>query len=174
MILEKMRSCLGKLELGIWSYGWIRLLGPSGPSVVFRPKTPRSGYFLRFHHFIAFFSWFWKKWGPVCENWNYGSGLMAGHVFWAQVAQVWQLGPKIRTFFEISSFYCIDLMILDKMRSCLWKLELRFSTNGLISPLPKVLGPNCPKLGFRPQTPNVKALGSEIFFMSSSIKFCIK
>ena len=34
--------------------------------------------------------------------------------------------------------------------------------------------PNCPKLIFRPQNPNVRALGSEKFFMSSSIKLCIK
>ena len=42
-------------------------------------------------------------------------------------------------------------MILEKMRSCLRKLEPGFLTNGLISPLPKALGPNCPKLVFRPQ-----------------------
>ena len=36
------------------------------------------------------------------------------------------------------------------------------STNGcLISLLPKALGPNCPKLVFRPQTPNFRALESE-------------
>ena len=65
-------------------------------------------------------------------------------------------------------------MTMEKMRSCSWKLELGFPTNGLISPFPKALGPNCPKLVFRPQMPNVKALGSKIFFLSSSIKFCIK
>ena len=40
-------------------------------------------------------------------------------------------------------------MVLEKIRSCLWKLELGFLTNGLISPLSNVLGPNCPKLGFK-------------------------
>ena len=64
-------------------------------------------------------------------------------------------------------------MILEKMRSCLRKLEPGFS-NALISPLPKALGPNYPKLVFRPQTPNARALGSESFFKSSSIKCCIK
>ena len=29
MILDKMRSCLRKLELGFWTYGLIRLLAPS-------------------------------------------------------------------------------------------------------------------------------------------------
>ena len=50
-------------------------------------------------------------------------------------------------------------------------MELGLSTNGLISPLPKALGLNCPKPVFRPQTPNGRALGSEHFFMSSSIQF---
>ena len=110
MILEQMRSYLWKLELGFWTYGWIRLLGPSGPNVVSRPRTTRSG-----------------------------------------------------RFFETSSFYCIYLMIVEKMRSCLWKLGLGFSTNSLISPLPKVLGPNCPELGFRSQTKR-QSFGIWIFF----------
>ena len=61
-------------------------------------------------------------------------------------------------------------MILEKMISCLWKLEPGFQTYGLI----RLLGPSCPKLVFRPQTPNVTALGSKNFLMSSSIKFCMK
>ena len=55
------------------------------------------------------------------------------------------------------------------MSSCLWKLEKGLWTYGLISSL----GLNCPKLVF-PQTPDVTALGCNIFFMSSSIKFCMK
>ena len=54
-------------------------------------------------------------------------------------------------------------MVLEKMRSCLWQLEPGFWTNGLISPLPKALGPNCPKLVFRPQTQNVRTSGSVFF-----------
>ena len=46
--------------------------------------------------------------------------------------------------------------------------------NALISPLPKTLGPNCPKLVFRSQTRNFRPLGPENFFMSSSIKFGFK
>ena len=83
-------------------------------------------------------------------------------------------GHKVKNVFEISWFHWIHLKILEKMRPCLWKLELGFSNNGLISLLPKALGPNCPKLVFRLQTPNVRALGSKSFFMSCSIKFCIK
>ena len=75
-------------------------------------------------------------------------------------------------FFEISWFHWIHLMIHEKIKSCLWKLELEFWTNGLISPLPKDLEPNCPS--FRPQTPNVIALGSQSFVMSISITFGIK
>ena len=62
----------------------------------------------------------------------------------------WVLNPKVKKFFEISWFYWIHLIILEKMRSCLWKLQLGFWTYGLISPLPKYLGPNCPKLVFWP------------------------
>ena len=43
MILEKMRSCLWKLELEFWALAWlICLLGPSGPNVVSGPQNPRS------------------------------------------------------------------------------------------------------------------------------------
>ena len=77
------------------------------------------------------------------------------------------------SFFEIPQFYWIYLTILEKMRSCLWKLELGFLTNGLISHLPKTLGPSRPILVFRPQTPNVRVLGYENFFMSSFTKFYI-
>ena len=88
MILEKMRPCLWKLQLGFWTYGLIRLLGPSGPNVVSGSQTPRLRNFLRFHDFIGFISWFLRKWWPVCENCSYGSGHMAWYVFWTQVAQM--------------------------------------------------------------------------------------
>ena len=42
-------------------------------------------------------------------------------------------------------------MIFEKMASCLWKLELGFLTNSLISPLPNALAPNCSKLVFSPR-----------------------
>ena len=57
---------------------------------------------------------------------------------------------------------------------CLWKLVLGFWTYGLISPLPKTLDPSCSKPVFRPKIPNVTALGSKHFFISSSIKFWMK
>ena len=43
-------------------------------------------------------------------------------------------------------------------------MEAGFLTDGLISPLPKALCPNCSKLVFRSQTPNVWVLGSVIYF----------
>ena len=61
-------------------------------------------------------------------------------------------------------------MILEEMRSCLEKLEPGFRTYNLI----RLLSPSCPKLVFRTQTPDVTALGSKLFFMLSSIKFCMK
>ena len=49
------------------------------------------------------------------------------------------------------------------------KIEARVQKPGLKLGLPKALDPNCPTLVFRPQTPNVTALGSKIFFTSTSI-----
>ena len=54
----------------------------------------------------------------------------------------WVLNPKVKKFFEISWFYSIHLMILEKMRSCLWGLQLGFWTNGLIG----FLGPSGPNV----------------------------
>ena len=34
-----------------------------------RPQTLRPWNFLRFHNFIGFILWFWRKWSPVFENW---------------------------------------------------------------------------------------------------------
>ena len=79
------------------------------------------------------------------------------------------LDPQGKVFFEISWFYWIQIAILEKMRSCLLKLEPGFQT-GLIH----LLASSCPKLVFRPQTPNVTALVSKSFFLSNSIKFCMK
>ena len=56
MILEKIRSCLGKLKLGLQTCGLIRLLGLSGPNLISRPQTAKSRHFLRFHNCIGFIS----------------------------------------------------------------------------------------------------------------------
>ena len=77
MILEKKRSCLLKLERGLWTYGKIRLLGPSGPNVVSRLQTPKSSNFFICHNFTAFILFLWRKRCPVCESWSQGSRLMA-------------------------------------------------------------------------------------------------
>ena len=126
-------------------YNLIILSGSSNPNLVSRPHTPRSSYFLRFDNFIVFNLWLWRKWSPVCENCNKGSGLMAWYVFWAEVAQMQFLGPRPQgqIFFEISWFYWIHLMILEKMRSCLWKLQLGFWTYGLIHFLGPAKWPKC-------------------------------
>ena len=59
MILEKMRSCLLKLEPEILNYGLIHPLRPvdqnyNDANVVCRPQTPRSWNVLRFYDFITF------------------------------------------------------------------------------------------------------------------------
>ena len=73
-------------------------------------------------------------------------------------------GPKVKTFFQIWWFYWTHLMILEKVRSWLWKLELWFSTTGLISHLPKALGPNCLKLSFLTLDPKCQNFGIWKFF----------
>ena len=67
-------------------------------------------------------------------------------------------------------------MILEKMRSCLRKLEPGFWTYSLITPLPKALGLNCPNLEcpFQALDHKHQSLGIWKFFISRSIKFCIK
>ena len=70
MILDRMRSFLWKLELGLWTYSLIYLLGPSGPNLVSRPQSLGSRNFLRFHSFTGLILWFWKKWDSLCENWS--------------------------------------------------------------------------------------------------------
>ena len=125
--------CLSQLQLWFWSYGLIRLLGPSGPDVVSGSQTPRS------------------KWWLVCE-------------VGATVMDVWlttSSGPKwpkcsfqvpdtnVKKYFDISWFYWIHLMILEKMMSCLWKLHVWFWTYGLIG----LLGTNGPYVVSGSQTP---------------------
>ena len=109
MIFEKMKSCLWKLEPGFWTYGWICLLGPSGPNVVCRPQVPRSRHFFRFYNFIELISWFLRKWSPACENWSQGTELMAGYVFWAQVAKMYFLGPRP----QVQDIFWYFVILLD-------------------------------------------------------------
>ena len=39
-ILDKKSVCLRKLEVGFWMYGFVSLLGPIVPNLIFRPQTP--------------------------------------------------------------------------------------------------------------------------------------
>ena len=117
----KMRSCLWILGLGFWTYGWICLLGPSGPNLVSRPQAPRSRHFLRFYNFIGFISSFLKKWGPICEYWSQGSGLMAEYVFWAQVAQIQFPGPRSQG----QDIFWDFMVLLDSSHDS-WKNEVLF------------------------------------------------
>ena len=58
MVLQKMMACFLKLQLRLWTYGLIHLLGTSGPNIVSRSQTPRAKFFLRFTDFIGFILWF--------------------------------------------------------------------------------------------------------------------
>ena len=116
-----MRPCFWKMELGFWTYGCIRFLDPRGSNVVSRLQTPRSRHFSQFYDFIGFIWWFLRKWGPVCENWNQGSGLMAGYVFWAQVAQMKFLDPRP----QAQEIFC-DFIILLVSSQDSWENEVLF------------------------------------------------
>ena len=90
---------------------------------------------------ISWFYWIYliilsRKWGHVCENWSQRSGIMAGSKWSKCTFQV--PGPKFNNIFEISWFYWIHLIILEKMRSCLWKFKQGFWTYGWIL----LLGPS--------------------------------
>ena len=80
---------------------------------------------------------------------------MAWLIIWAQITQNLFFkapDPKVKVFFKTRWFYWIQLMIHEKMRSCLWKVKLGFLTYGLIS----VLGWRSPKLVFRLKTSRLK------------------
>ena len=68
IILDKLRPCLWKLELGFRTCSLISLLGPVGPKLVFRPQITSWKFILKFEKFIGFTLLFWIKWGLVCEN----------------------------------------------------------------------------------------------------------
>ena len=104
--------------------------------------------------------------------------------FWTYgwVHLVGPIGPNVvsrpqaqrsRNFFRDFMGLLVCLMILEKMRSCLRKLEPRFWTYSLITPLPKALGLNCPNLDCPFQAPDHKhqSLGIWKFFISRSINF---
>ena len=135
MILEKMKSCLSKVQLEFWAYGLIRLLGPGGPNIVSGPQTPRSNFF--FWDFMISLDSFQDSWenevlfmksaARVLDVWL---DKLCGPK-WLKCS-FWAPDSKVKIFFEISWFYWIHFMILEKMRSCLWKMKLQFWTNGLI------------------------------------------
>ena len=146
MILDKVSPCLRKLKLRFWTYGYVCLLGLSGPNVVTGPQSPRSRHFLRFHDSIGFIydSWenevlFVKIGARVLGLWlDVSSGLK-----WPKCYPN-APDPKVKKFFEISWFYWIHFIILKKMMPCLSKMELGFWTYGLmclwvqVGPDPKV------------------------------------
>ena len=110
----KKRPCLWILEPGFWTYGWIRLLGPSYPNVVPRPQAPKS------INFNGFFSWFLRKWGLVCENWSQGSALVAGCL-------VGPSGPNVvfRPRPQDPSIFWDFMILLDSSHNS-WENEVLF------------------------------------------------
>ena len=146
MIAEKIKLCLWKLELRFWTYGLIHLLGPSGPNAVFKPQTPRSTNFLKFHNFIGFISQFLKKGSPVCENWSLCSELIIWFIFWTQVAQMQLLGPTVQS----QDNFWDSLTLMDSSHDS-WVNEALFVEIGvrvLDLWLDMSSGPKCPKWSF--------------------------
>ena len=82
---------------------------------------------------------------------------------------------KNKKCFEISWFYWIHPMVLEKLMSYFWKLKLGFWTYGLIRRC-KRLSAKIPLNQFLGSRLEMSPLGSIyiFFFMSSSIKFCMK
>ena len=124
--MEKMRSCLWKLQPGFWTYGLICLLGPSGPNVVSGSQTHGQEIFWDLMILLdsSHDSWendglFVKIAAMVLDIWldtSFGPK-------WPRCS-FWVPDPKVITFFEISWFYWIYLMILEKMRSWFWAAKL--------------------------------------------------
>ena len=106
MIMEKMKSCLWKLQLGFWSYGLIRLLSPSVANVVSRPQTPRSIFFWDFMILLDSYhdSWenevmFVKIAARVLDLWL---DMFPGPK-WPKFS-FWVLTPRSRTFLRFHDF----------------------------------------------------------------------
>ena len=73
---------------------------------------------------------------------------------------------KVNNFFDISSFYQIHLMLIEKMRFYLWKFEQGFCTYGLIY----VLGPSGPNVVSIPRTQGQEFFWEFIILLGSSYK----
>ena len=97
------------VKIGAWVLDlWLDTFsGPKWPKCSLLTQIPKPRPFLRYHNFAGFIFWFQKKWGPVCENWSQGSGLMIGYIFWAQMTQNGDSRPQIpksKTFLRYHNF----------------------------------------------------------------------
>ena len=125
-----------------------------GPNVISRSQAPRAINFLRFYNFIGFISWFLRKWGPACENWIQGSGVIAGYVFWAQVTQLYLLGRGPQGEEILWGF----MFLLDSSHD-FWENEVLFVKIGarvLDLWLDMSSDPKWPKFSFLASGPKVK------------------
>ena len=151
--LDKMRSCMLELVVTLRSHGLICLSDLSCPNVVSRPDNQKLQNFLRFDGFNESNWWFLIEWGLVCEICGRVQELGLDTFFWPKWSKCSLYAPdtKVTTFFDISWFCGKQLRILDKMKSCLWKLILRLRSYGLI----RLLGPSNPNVISRPKTPKL-------------------
>ena len=121
MIMEKMKSCLWKLQLGFWSYGLIRLLSPSVANVVSRPQTPRSIFFWDFMILLDSYHDSWEN------------EVMFVKIA-ARVLDLWLdtfSGPKWPKFSfwvlnsDVKNFFWDFMILLDSSRDS-WENEVLF------------------------------------------------
>ena len=75
------------------------------------------------------------------------SRIVAWYVILAEMVENFLLGPRSLGYDGILKLHWIHHIILDKMRSCLWKTETEFWSYCLVNHL----GPIGPKLVFRLQ-----------------------
>ena len=146
-----MRYFLWKSKPEFWIY---IALGLSGQKLVFSLQTQRSRNFLRFHNFIGFILWFFKKWGPVCKKWSYGSNGWI-HLLGPSCPCVVSRPRAARSvsFLTFQNFIGFILCFLKK-----WGLACQYWSQGfgLMHGWIHLLGPSCPSLVSKPLAPSNK------------------
>ena len=144
-----MRYFLWKSKPKFWIY---IVLGLSGQKLVFSLQTQRSRNFLRFHNFIGFILWFFKKWGPVCKKWSYGSNgwiHLLGPSCPSVVSRPRRAARSV-SFLTFQNFIGFILCFLKK-----WGLACQYWSQGfgLMHVWIHLLGPSCQSLVSKPLAP---------------------
>ena len=141
-------------------------MGPSGPDLVSGPQVPSQEFIWNFAILLDSYHscgenevLFIKIGARVLDLWP----DMSFRSRWLKRSQGPRpQGPKVNIFLKILWFYWIHCVILEKMRSCSWKLKLRLWTYGLICLL------SDPNVVSRTQTPRSRNFWDFIILLDSS------